>query len=91
MDYIKVKGHDHLIRDPKTNSIINTNMSEYNEYISRRDSKLKENEKVNNLESDITNMKEDLDEIKLLLRRLINESWYYRTFQFNKKFWICKV
>jgi hypothetical protein len=25
-------------------------------------------------------MKEDLDEIKLLLRRLINESWYYRTF-----------
>lgn len=80
MDYIKVKGHDHLIRDPKTNSIINTNMSEYNEYISRRDSKLKESEKVNNLEFDITNMKEDLDEIKLLLRRLINESWYYRTF-----------
>ena len=74
MKYIKVKGHDHLIRDPKTNSIINTNMSEYNEYISRRDFKLKENEKVNNLESDITNMKEDLDEIKLLLRRLINES-----------------
>ena len=74
MEYIKVKGHDHLIRDPKTNSIINTNMSEYNEYISRRDSKLKESEKVNNLESDITNMKEDLDEIKLLLRRLINES-----------------
>ena len=91
MDYIKVKGHDHLIRDPKTNSIINTNMSEYNEYISRRDSKLKESEKVNNLESDINNMKEDLDEIKLLLRRLINESWYYRTFQFNKKFWIYKV
>ena len=73
MDYIKVKGHDHLIRDPETNSIINTNMSEYKEYISRRDSKFKENEKVNNLESDIVNMKEDLDEIKFLLRRLINE------------------
>ena len=91
MKYIKVKGHDHLIRDPKTNSIINTNMSEYNEYISRRDSKLKENEKVNNLENDMTNMKEDLDEIKFLLRRLINESWFYRTFKSNKKFWICKV
>jgi hypothetical protein len=25
-------------------------------------------------------MKEDLDEIKFLLRRLINESWFYRTF-----------
>jgi predicted transcriptional regulator len=74
MDYIRVKGSDNLIRDPKTNSIINTNMSEYNEYISRRDSKLKENQKVQNLESDVANMKEDLDEIKFLLRRLINES-----------------
>ena len=75
MDYIKVKGHDHLIRDPKTNAIINTNMSEYNEYLSRRDSKLKDNQKVQNLESDVANMKEDLDEIKFLLRRLVNESW----------------
>jgi hypothetical protein len=74
MNYIKVEGHDHLLRDPKTNSIINTNMSEYNEYISRKDSKLKESQKVQNLESDVANMKEDLDEIKFLLRRLINES-----------------
>ena len=74
MDYIKVKGHNHLIRDTKTNSIINTNVSEYNEYISRRDSKLKESQKIQNLESDVANMKEDLDEIKFLLRRLINES-----------------
>jgi hypothetical protein len=49
-------------------------MSEYNEYLSRRDSKLKENEKVNNLESDIINMKGDLNEIKNLLRSLLNES-----------------
>jgi hypothetical protein len=74
MDSIKVSGYDNLVRDPKTNSIINTNMSEYNEYISRRDFKLKENQKVQNLESDVANMKEDLDEIKFLLRRLVNES-----------------
>jgi hypothetical protein len=74
MAYIKVKEHDHLIRDPKTNSIINTNMSEYNEYISRRDLKMEENQKVQNLESDVANMKDDLNEIKNLLRSLINES-----------------
>ena len=91
MDYIKVKGHDHLIRDPKTNSIININMSEYNDYISRRDSKLKEDEKMNNLESDVANMKDDLKEIKNLLRSLLNESWYYKTFKPNEKFWICKI
>jgi len=88
MDYIKVKGHDNLLRDPKTNSIINTNMSEYNGYISRRDSKLKETQKVQNLESDVANMKEDLNEIKFLLRRLINESWWHNAWKLKQKFWI---
>ena len=74
MTYIKVKGHDNLIRDPKTNSIINTNMSEYNEYISRRDSKIEDTKKIQNLEKDIDNIKFDLGEIKCLLRSLINGS-----------------
>jgi hypothetical protein len=72
MDFIKVKGHDHLIRDPKTNSIINTNMSEYKEYLSRRDSRLEENQKIQNLEKDLDSIKDDLDEIKFLLRNLTN-------------------
>jgi hypothetical protein len=74
MDFIKVKGHDHLIRDPKTNSIINTNMSEYKEYLSRRDSKLEENQKIQNLERDLDSIRDDLDEIKFLLRSLTNGS-----------------
>jgi hypothetical protein len=72
MDYIKVTGYDSLIRDPKTNSIINTNMSEYKEYLSRRESKFEESEKIQNLEKDLNNIKEDLDEIKFLLRNLTN-------------------
>jgi predicted transcriptional regulator len=74
MTYIRVKGHDHLIRDPKTNSIINTNMSEYKEYLSRRDSKSEENQKIQNLERDLDNIKDDLNEIKNLLRNLSNGS-----------------
>ena len=74
MTYIKVNGHDHLIRDPKTNSIINTNMSNYKEYLSRRDSKLEENQKIQNLERDLDNIKDDLNEIKFLLRNLTNGS-----------------
>lgn len=74
MDYSKVKGHNFLIRDPKTNSIINTNMSEYKEYISKRDSRINENQKIENLENDINNIKSDLNEIKNLLRSLANES-----------------
>ena len=73
-EYIKVSGHNGLVRDPKTNSIINTNMSEYNEYISMREAKNKENEKVEKIESEVTDIKNDIDEIKLLLKELINGS-----------------
>jgi hypothetical protein len=49
-------------------------MSEYNEYISRKESKIKESEKIQNLEKDLNNIKCDLDEIKCLLRNLANGS-----------------
>lgn len=72
MDYLQVEGHSHLKRDPKTNSIVNTNMTEYQEYLSKRNKKIEESKKVNNLETDIASMKGDIDEIKNLLRSLIN-------------------
>lgn len=74
MDYLQVEGHSHLKRDPRTNSIINTNMSEYQEYISKRNKKTEESQKVQNLETDIASMKDDIDEIKNLLRSLVNGS-----------------
>jgi hypothetical protein len=74
MEHLKVEGHTHLYRDPKTNSIVNKNMAEYREYVSRRDMKSEEKQQIQNLESDVANMKEDLSEIKNLLRSLINES-----------------
>jgi type IV secretory pathway VirB9-like protein len=74
MEYLKVKGYSNLIRDPKTNSIINTSMSEYQEYISRRDVKKNEEQKIQYIEDDLAMMKSDLDEIKTLLRSLLNGS-----------------
>jgi hypothetical protein len=72
MEYLKVEGYTHLYRDPKTNSIINTNMSEYQEYVLRKNMKNEENQKIQNLDADIANMKSDIGEIKNLLRSLIN-------------------
>ena len=74
MKYAKVEGHSHLLRDSKTNSIINTNMVEYQEYLNRRNVKADENQKIQHLESDVANIKDDLNEIKSLLRSLVNES-----------------
>jgi hypothetical protein len=49
-------------------------MSEYEQYLARRKSKNEENQKVQNLEGELANIKEDIDEIKNLLRSFINGS-----------------
>lgn len=74
MNYIQVEGFSNLVRNPQNNSIINTNMSEYNEYLKRKEVKNNENQKIQNIEEDLANMKSDIDEIKNLLRSLVNES-----------------
>jgi len=70
MKHLKVEGHSNLYRDPKTNSIINKNSSQYDKYITKRSLKDKESQKLQNLEEDVANMKSDLSEIKALLRSL---------------------
>jgi molecular chaperone GrpE (heat shock protein) len=49
-------------------------MSEYQEYIMRKEAKNKEEQKIQNLEKDLDNIKDDLNEIKNLLRNLSNGS-----------------
>lgn len=74
MSYSKVEGHTNLIRDESTKAIINTNLSEYQNYINLKKSKENDVSKIKNLESDMENMKNDLNEIKDLLRSLVNGS-----------------
>ena len=58
---IPVEGHRGLYRDEKSGAIINCNENEYNEYI--RIKNLKVNEK-----NDIEKMKNELEDLKLLLK-----------------------
>ncbi len=73
-NHLKVEGHDNLYTDPKTNSIINKNTKQYNEYVSQREAKNEEEQKIQNLESDFARIRGELDEIKSLLKEFINES-----------------
>ena len=72
MDYVKVKDHDHLIRNTKSNCIINTNKAEFDLYITRRKLKKSEKNKVENIERDISTLRNEITEIKDLLRSLVN-------------------
>ena len=72
MDFIKVKDNEHLIKNTKSNFIVNTNKSEYDEYIARRKLKQSEKQKVENIERDISTLRNEITEIKDLLRSLEN-------------------
>lgn len=69
-----VEGYADLARDPNTNSIVNINRSEYEQYVSRRKAKAEKSQKVQTIEEEVANMKSDINEIKSLLRELINGS-----------------
>ena len=73
MEYYNVDGHADLARDPETNSIINTNMIEYQEYLNRRSIKTDENQKVQTIEEEVYNIKNDISEIKSLLKELLKQ------------------
>ena len=72
MDFVKVKDHEHLIRNTKSNCILNTNKAEYDEYITRRKLKKSEKNKVENLERDLSTLRNEITAIKDMLRSLVN-------------------
>jgi len=74
MEYHGVEGHSNLLRDPHSDSIVNIDMLGYEKYIAQRDAKQKKNQKVQSIEKEVASMKEDIGEIKKLLKELLNES-----------------
>lgn len=71
MEYSKVEGHKNLIRDCETNAILNTNISEYNNYIQMKNIKKNENQRIEMLENEIITLKNELKVIKSLISRYV--------------------
>lgn len=64
---IKVEGHQNLYRDENTGAIINCDVNAYDQYVNsvvQRETQKRE----------INEMKKDIDEIKTLLKELLNGS-----------------
>ena len=64
---IPVEGENYLFRDSKSNAIVNTNKSGYDSYMSRKKFQEDEKQRLDNLESEIS-------EIKSLLKALAERS-----------------
>ena len=69
---MKVEGHSNLVRDEETNAILNTNSSEYNNYLAIRARKKQGSDRIDTMENDLKSLKDDINEIKTLLRALSN-------------------
>ena len=72
MEFVKEKDHENLLRDPRSNSIVNTNVGEYEEYLARRDAASESKDTEVTMKEDLDNLKGEINEIKSLLKELVN-------------------
>ena len=70
---LKVEGHEDLVRDVRSKAIVNTNSSEYKIYMSRFRTREKQGDKIRNTIKEINNLKQELFEIKNLLKEVLNK------------------
>ena len=72
MKHTNVEGHADLIRDNSTGAILNNDTSQYNQYLSLRAKRQQGSNRIDNMENDLKSLKDDINEIKSLLRALSN-------------------
>ena len=71
---LKVEGYTSLSRDVNSNAIVNTNITEYQTYMKRIKSREEHGDQIRSAVKDINNLKNELREIKDLLKEIINGS-----------------
>ena len=71
--HIKVKSDISLVRDIESNAIISKNQSEFDKFIKLSEKKYAEKKKFDNMRSDLDSLKHDMNEIKTLLRNIMDK------------------
>ncbi len=64
---------DGYFRDTSSNSIVNKNDSEYHSYINNRKKLSSDKERIENLECEICDVKNELGDIKNMIQLLLNK------------------
>ena len=72
MKHTNVEGHADLVRDNSTGAILNNDSSQYNQYLTLRAKRQQGTNRIDNMENDLQDLKDDINEIKNLLRALSN-------------------
>ena len=72
MSLTKIKDNASLFRDEQTGAVLNVNQKAYKDYISQREKLQKEKDLLLNNQREIDALKEDVSEIKDLLKVIVN-------------------
>ena len=72
MSTLKVEGHTHLVRDLKSQAIINTDSDAYARYMARKAKQEKKDDEVRKVIRDVNEIKKEMFEIKDLLKKVID-------------------
>ncbi len=73
MAKLKVHGYESLVRDTRSNGIVNTNTTEYQIYMSRVRAREKQGDEIRNAVKEINNLKAELREIKDLIKGVVSK------------------
>ena len=73
MARIKVEGFESLVRDTRSNGIINNNQTEYSLYMARVRAREKQGDEIRSAVKEINNLKAELREIKDLIKGVLNK------------------
>ena len=71
-DKLKVEGHAHLVRDLKSQAIINTDSNAYGRYMARKAKQQKKDDQLRDVVRDVNELKNEMREIKNLLVEMKN-------------------
>ena len=73
MTIAKVKGHSHLIRDLKSQAIINTDSDAYARYMTRKAKQSKKDDEMRKVVREVNEIKTEMFEIKRLLKKVLDK------------------
>ena len=71
--YLKVKSDVSLVRDVNSNAIVNQNKNEFDKFLELSRRKYEEKRKFDDMRSDLDSLKQDMNEIKTLLKNIMDK------------------
>ena len=74
MSLIPVENHSELFRDSRTGAIVNKSTSDFQRYSNTRNKMLSKEERINHLEQKVDNLSSDIGDIKSMLQSFLSNN-----------------